>query len=531
MREALHRIEAWVLTALMISCLAACSAGGDGGPSPGGPGASAAWARSVASAPTASEFDGVATDGAGNVYVAGAVWGPGSFDFGSGVTVTTVSDGWDALVIRYDASGTPSWVRTVAAGPIRSEFSAVVVDSSGAVYACGFIYGASGSVDFGNGVTLTKSDAFRNAVLVKYDAAGLAEWAQVVAGDGGDSFCAGLTVDAAGGVYAVGAVDGTGTYDFGNDVRVTGVTTGDGFINPPDTAVLVKYDASGVAQWARAALGGSPSSGFSSVAVDAAGDVYTAGHIAGTNPYDFGDGVTVVGTAHDSHIAGEASSSALLVKYDPTGVAHWARSIDGHGASSGFDAVALDSAGAVYVAGSTGACSPCDFGGGVTAAGSVKDGSFTGLAGPQFVVLAKYDASGAAQWARTVSPGGSNSYFTSVATDGSDNVYVAGAVDPTGTYVFGDGASIVTSDHRRGSYPAVVKYDASGSAQWARSSSNGDSSTDILYSVTLDPSGNIYAAGVIAGPGEVDFDGQVSVVAGAATTPDGWSGLVVKYRP
>src|SRR3569833_4623205 len=110
MREALHRIEAWVLTALMISCLPACSAGGDGGPSPGGPGASAAWARSVASAPTASELDGVATDGAGNVYVAGAVWGPGSFDFGSGVTDTTVLVVCVVLVFCYDVFWFLLWV-------------------------------------------------------------------------------------------------------------------------------------------------------------------------------------------------------------------------------------------------------------------------------------------------------------------------------------------------------------------------------------------------------------------------------------
>jgi hypothetical protein len=53
----------------------------------------------------------------------------------------------------------------------------------------------------------------------------------------------------------------------------------------------------------------------------------------------------------------------------------------------------------------------------------------------------KYDSSGTAQWAWSVSSGSDDSGFGSVAVDGSGNVYAAGGIYGTGTYTFGTGVS------------------------------------------------------------------------------------------
>jgi hypothetical protein len=493
----------------------------------------AAWARS-ASVQTSGEFNSVAADRSGNVYVVGDLWGPGSLDFGNGVTPTTVSKGWDALLIKYDQSGVAQWAQIATAASSTSTFSSAVVDATGNIYVSGCIddsympAGTPDSVDFGNGVSVAKSDASANALLVKYASSGLALWAQVVTGSPGSCFAV-ATLDAAGNVYVVGGVAGTGTYKLGNGIAVTGVATTGSQVQAAETGILAKYDSSGAPQWARSVEAGSPASDFSSVAIDGEGNVYVGGYVAGTGTYDFGNGVTVSGTALGTEIAGQEASNALLVKYSSSGVAQWARTPTGSTSGSGFSSVVVASAGDVYVAGSIGS-GTYDFGNAATSTGSVKDGSFTGTVGPLYVVLAKFDASGTAQWARTVNPGGSNSYLESVAVDSSDGVYIAGAFDSTGTYEFGSGVSIETNSQGSNYNAGLVKYDASGTAQWARSGMNQGSAGNIFISITFDSTGNLYAAGVTGGPGLADFGNNVTLTTKMEAPDPGWSPLLVKYH-
>jgi hypothetical protein len=493
----------------------------------------AAWARSVASVQTSAEFNSVAADRSGNLYVAGDMWGPGSLDFGNGATPMVASNGWDALLIKYDQSGRAQWAQVATAAWSTSTFSSAVVDSTGNIYVSGCIddsqdpKGAPDSVDFGNGVSVAKSDASQNALLVKYASSGLAQWARVVTGSPGSCF-ARATLDTAGNVYVVGGGAGTGIYNFGNGVTVTGVATVSNQLDAAETAFLAKYDSSGIVQWARSVEAGSPTSDFSSVAIDGEGNVYVAGDIAGTGTYDFGNGVTVAGTASRGPIA-EAISSALLVKYSSTGIPQWARTPTGSPYGSSFGSVAVDSEGNAYAAGSM-SDGTYNFGNAVAATGAVKGGSFTGTAGDLYVVLTKYDGSGTAQWARTVNPGGSNSYLTSVAVDPSDGVYVAGAVDSTGAYEFGSGVTIATSSQGTGYYAAVVKYSPSGVAQWSRSSTNRNSTEDIFNSIALDFEGNLYAAGVLGEAGVVDFGNNVTLTTEQNAAAGGWNPLLVKYH-
>jgi hypothetical protein len=115
-------------------------------------------------------------------------------------------------------------------------------------------------------------------------------------------------------VYAAGYINGTGTYDFGNGKTAAGTNTNG--IN----MVLVKYDSSGVAQWAQTVTAGSDYSILLSVSAASDGSVYTAGQIYGTGTYNFGNsGVAAAGTY--------AGFNTVLVKYDSSGVAQWARTV------------------------------------------------------------------------------------------------------------------------------------------------------------------------------------------------------------
>lgn len=78
-------------------------------------------------------------------------------------------------------------------------------------------------------------------------------------------------------------------------------------------------------------------------------------------------------------------------------------------------------------------------------------------------------------------------------------------------------------------YDVLVKYNSSGIAEDAHSSVNGGASGTIFYSVAVDSTNAVYAAGGIAGPGEVDFGNNVTVT-GTEVPTSGWSTLLVKYR-
>jgi len=471
----------------------------------------AAWARTVVPPGTGSELSSLAVDRSGNIYVSGNLWGPGTADFGNGVTATANYDRYNGLLVKYDGAGTPQWARSSILGDIGP----LAIDSAGNVWALVSLPDvASGTIDFGNGVTVTKSDTLFDTVLVKYDWTGTAQWAQTVTDDSGnagsDGGRASLTLDGSGNVYVAGGLAVSGTSDAG-----TGVTNS----GSPAYAFLVKYNSSGVSQWKRtvtatSANGYAPFSGFGGIAVDLEGSVYGSCGV-GRGVYDFGNGLSVAG------------SNSVLVKYNASGIAQWTRT----GASG---VLALDSAGGVYLGGSVGG-GAVDFGNGVSAQGTLNKGAFLCLeCGPIFPLLVKYDSSGTAQWARTVATGGASAYFSSIAVDSTGSVYAAGTAYSPGPYDFGNGATIV-ADAQSENYSLLVKYSASGVAEWARSSKHAGSasSDDEFNAVAVDSTNSLYVAGIVAGPGDLDYGDNV-VVTGLTVIPltagPGWNALLVKYR-
>jgi hypothetical protein len=479
-----------------------------------GAGPVAQWARTVVSPTGASAFGTVVTDGAGKVYVTGTLRGKDTFDFGNGVTATGLRDHTSALLVEYDSAGTARWATTNDA----DSFGSLALDSAGNLYLLARLpVSSAGDIDFGHGVTVSQSDTGSGVVLVKYSAEGAARWAKVVAAG------AGLALDGDDNLYVAGTVADPVAYD-----AAASVSAGkgrDGHIKSPAPqpvdpahAWLAKYDAAGTMKWSRtvaasSVTGDSPHSTFGRVVLDAAGNIYVTGTIGsdlGHGNYDFGNGVTAAGP------------SPVLVKYDATGTAKWMRPWP---YGTYLDSLAVDAAGNVYGAGQM-FCSTFDFGNGVTVTGS---GGFAGTWGPLCAVLVKHDPSGIPEWAVTTTGDGPSGYFGSVALDSAGNVYVAGSVSGQGTYAFGNGVTVAAPGQSR-NYLLLAKYAASGTPQWARTTDNRGSSNDELSSVAIDGSDTIYVAGVVAGPGDVDFGDGVAL-SGLPQVPNyGWSALLAKYR-
>ena len=369
----------------------------------------AQWARASSTGGT-PRFHSVALDAADSVYVAG-VLNYGISTFGPGVSIQGTDVNYDVLLVKYNSNGEAQWARTESTG-YWSEFNSVAVDSTGNVYAAGFQM-MSGIYTYGPGVS-AQSGSGRSVVLVKYDSHGTAQWARTVSTVTSHSQFNSVVVDAAGNIYAAG-LQSWHSHTYG-----PGVTTQNGVVNN-NSAVLVKYNSNGEAQWARTVSSVGSSSEFKSLAIDAAGNIYAAGNQNGTDIYTYGPGVSTQGSGN--------TRNAVLVKYDSNGLEQWARTVS-TGTDSWFNSVAIGATGDVYAAGSQHGNGLYTYGPGVDAQGSNTGSN---------IVLVKYNSNGTALLARTVSTGTGESQFNSVAIDSTDDVYAAGSQRGNDPYTYGPG--------------------------------------------------------------------------------------------
>jgi uncharacterized delta-60 repeat protein len=156
--------------------------------------------------------------------------------------------------------------------------------------------------------------------------------------------------------------------------------------------------------------------------------------------------------------AGEQNTDYIVIKYNGNGDQQWAERYNGLG--NGYDApygVALDDSGNVYVTGS-----------------STGDGT-----GSDYTTI-KYNSDGVQQWAQSYNgPGNGYDAALAVAVDATGNVYV------TGTSTAKNGLTDCTT----------IKYDTNGNQQWAEIYDGLASGTDYGNSIAVDDSGNVYVTG------------------------------------
>ena len=271
--------------------------------------------------------------------------------------------------------------------------------------------------------------------MVKYDASGNALWAKtIIAGPSYSSFSA-VAVVSDGSVYAAGYQSGTGSFDYGGaSTPISGTTS----TNP----VLLKYDASGNALWAKTISASTDNAQFQSVAVATDGSVFAAGYQSGTGSHNYGGA--------SAPISGAATTiNPLLVKYDASGNALWAKTIIASTDSASFSDVAVATDGSVFAAGDQSGTGSFDYGG----ASAPISGTYAGGLNP---LLVKYDASGSGVWAKTIIAGTDLARFNAVTVAPNNSVYAAGH-QGAGSFDYG-GASTPISGTASIYNPVLVKY-------------------------------------------------------------------------
>jgi uncharacterized delta-60 repeat protein len=337
--------------------------------------------------------NGIAVDGAGNIYITGR-----TSSFGAGQD--------DAFITKYDSTGT-SLLNITWGGSYSDSGNDIVVDGAGNIYITGY------TSSFGAG--------YYDAFIAKYDSAGTSLLNITWGGSNGD-FANDIVVDGAGNIYITGS-----TYSFGAGQY---------------EAFIAKYDSAGTSLLNITRDGSDGDSGHD-IALDGAGNIYVTGSTysfgtgdsdafiakydsAGTSllnitwggsNYDAAYGIAVDG-AGNIYITGKTSSfgagdsDAFIAKYDSAGTSLLNITWGGSNGDSG-NGIAVDGSGNIYITG----------------------GFNRFVEGSEDAFIAKYDSAGTSllniTWAGSNDDSGSG-----IAVDGSGNIYITGY-----TYRFGEGDS------------------------------------------------------------------------------------------
>ncbi|MDQ6889205.1 MAG: SBBP repeat-containing protein [Bacteroidota bacterium] len=353
------------------------------------------------SANGADAITAMTTDAVGNVYVTGYA--------------ANTSSGVDYVTMKYNTAGVRQWIATYnGPGNGNDIANAICIDNLGNVYVTG------------RSDALTGAFIDDDAATIKYSATGQQKW--VARYDGGVQ-----RADVGRAIIA----------DNAGNVYITGYTSERSGAKSDFNYLTVKYNASGVQQWAGIYNGpavqpNDRNDSANAIGLDAAGNVYVTGMSNGNRP-------------------AKLNQDYLTVKYSAAGKELWTDRYNGPG-NAIDEALALvtNALGDVYVTGvSTGA--------------GLNDYDFTTI---------KYNTNGIRQWVKVFNdPINGPDIAFAIATDKQGNVYVTGDAEgkPNNPDIY------------------TIKYNAAGNQQWIISYDGGD--VDHAAAIALDKNNNIYVTG------------------------------------
>ena len=426
------------------------------------------WAKKIGG-DGSEDIEAVAIDNAGNVYSTGFFTGTTDFDPGGGVVNLTSSLYGDMFITKMDPSGNLIWVKQIAGNGTEIGFS-IFIDNTGNILLTGGFNGVC-DFDPGLGTYNLTTNNITASFVLKLNAAGDFQWAHktgetqgsytnfVTADDAGNVFTSGtftvpfdfdpsannfildpgtnpsafitkfdangtfswtkifnipigaalystpvaitsLATDAQGNIVAAGEFDQT--VDFNPGVEVENFTT----LGNRDCFIL-KLDSVGNYIWAKQ-FGAIAINRCQTLAIDASGDIYSAGRFEFETDFDPGAGVFNLNPYNLQN-----SGALYLLKLNASGEFVWAKNFGNYNVSDEIELV-LDAEKNVYVAGEFNGTYDFD----PTAA------SFS-LTGVNDVFVAKYNTEGTFIWA--VKFGGVGiDYVRSLVVDPNYNVYTVG---------------------------------------------------------------------------------------------------------
>jgi hypothetical protein len=368
------------------------------------------WAKSFGATGTGvGLFVPLAVDDAGNTYIAGNFSGTVDFDPGEGEANLTAAGEKDMFIQKMDATGNFLWVKAIISGVDWAHIQcfSITLDTFGNLYTIGH-FGYTYDFDPGESIAnLTSSWGNIDIFIQKLDTDGNFIWAKSLVGNATE-FGYGIVTDALGNIYTAGLFTSIIDLDPGPDI--SSFTSAGG-----NDAYVQKLDSEGNYIWGKT-YGGAGGTYCESLAIDAAGNVYTSGTFEeNEGDYDPGDGIATLTTAGFWDI--------YVHKLDAEGNFVWVKSFGGPGIDKGRS-IALDGQGNIYTTGYF--RETTDFDPGEQIVNLTADGSMD-------IFIQKMDEDGNFLGALAFGSNGEDQPF-SIFSNQSGNIYAAGYFQSTADF-------------------------------------------------------------------------------------------------
>jgi hypothetical protein len=536
---------------------------------------SAGWVTSIGGT-SGDDGKSVAVDGNGNVYViVNSSSSPLTIrNLATTYGTITGAGSSDCYIIKYNSLGQVQWATNIG-GTLADSGNSIAVDGNGNVYVTGTYNSTSLTFrNFSNitaGVITTtvrgilSSGGTGDCFIAKLSTLGEVQWATNIVGNSSDQGL-GIAVDKiSGDVYVTGLFNSTASFRSFSNVASEVINTslfGTLSASSSDT-FIAKYNTLGLVQWATN-IGGTNSDQGNSIAVYRNSDgtiinVYVTGIYASTASFrtfsSYTAGGVITTTVHGT-LAATGTGDCFIAKYNTLGQLQWATNIGGSNTDQGLG-IAVDNDDNVYVTGTYVSISlsirnftslPLSNSPISTVLYGTLANSTSGTASDIFI--AKYSSLGQVQWATSIAGAGAgsgNKDVRNIAVDAAGNVYITGFYSTGGLYINNylqapvSGGAVTLSLYGTlshiGSFDCfIVKYNTSGSAQWATSISGN--SSDQGQGIAVDTSGNVYVTGIYSGNSiirectsqPVSGGAIGTTVYGALTNAGGNDCFIVKYN-
>jgi hypothetical protein len=203
----------------------------------------------------------------------------------------------------------------------------------------------------------------------------------------------------------------------------------------------------------------------------------------------------------------------------PVGTVQWATRIAGTGSDEG-NGISVDGSGNSYVTGSYSSNPLTIYNANGSTFGTLSNsGSSDGY-------IVKYNTSGTAQWATRIAGTGGD-YGNAISVDSAGNCYATGSFFSNPLTIYNaDGSTFGTLTNSGSNDLYMVKYNTSGTAQWATRAAG--TSGDRGNATSSDGSGNSYVAGNFASNPLTIYSADGSTF-GTLTNSGSNDAFIVKY--